>query len=393
MDNDLDARDAGRRPNPAVVAGLPKVVLHDHLDGGARPGTLIELAAEAGYPDLPAADPGELADWFLARARSGCRAHVAEALGHVRALTGTAAAVTRLAREAVADLAADNVVYAELRIAPELHLHGGLDPQQVVDAAVAGLRAGEAEAAEAGHPITARLIVSARRDGARTEEIARLVADNVPENADHPYVVAFDLCGPEEGNPPSAHRAAFDLLRRKLTASTVHAGEDAGVASIREAVIAGANRIGHGVRIYEDFAASLDGVELQFLSGHIRDLRIPLELCPTANLCSGVVDDISDHPFPLLDDLGFTCTVNTDKRLLYGTSMTREMMLLVDEFDYGYTELFQLTCNAIENAFIDLPTRERILDTRIYPEYLRLTDRDNDGEIDADEDLESLGGE
>ena len=155
--------------------------------------------------------------------------------------------------------------------------------------------------------------------------------------------------------------------------------------SVQAAVIAGANRIGHGPRVYEDLTSSMDGIELQALSGHIRNRCIPLELCPTLNVQSGLVDSMADHPFPLLDDLGFTCTVNTGHRLLGGTTMTRELMTLVEIFDYGYTELFQLTCNAIEAAFTDLPTRERILDTLIYPAYLELTDQDGDGEIDVDE--------
>lgn len=370
--------------DPDVVAGLPKVVLNDQLSGGLRPGTLIELSEDI-EGGLPTTDPGELAQWFVDSGDSACASHVEKAFSYTLGAMQTADAIARVAREAVEDLAGDNVVYAELRLAPELHLKGGLGLQDVVDAAVEGLSEGEEVAAEAGHDITARLILTALRGGDHSTDIARLVIDNLPDNADHDYVVAFDLGGPEDGGPAERHAEAIQLLRDNLAPLTIHAGEEAGVESVQAAVIAGANRIGHGPRVYEDLTSSMDGIELQALSGHIRNRCIPLELCPTLNVQSGLVDSMADHPFPLLDDLGFTCTVNTGHRLLGGTTMTRELMTLVEIFDYGYTELFQLTCNAIEAAFTDLPTRERILDTLIYPAYLELTDQDGDGEIDVDE--------
>ncbi|WP_295623725.1 adenosine deaminase [uncultured Corynebacterium sp.] len=375
-----------------VVADLPKVVLNDHLAGGLRPATLVELAETAGYEGLPTSDADELARWFVEAGNARNMNTYREALDHPTAVMQTAEAITRVAAEAVEDLAGDHVVYAELRMAPERHLEGGLSMQDVVDAAVEGLSLGEATASEAGHDITARLILSAMRDGDSSADVARLVIDNLPDNSDHDYVVAFDLAGPEGGNLPQAHAEALNLLHLNLAPFTVHAGEGGGLESVQAAVVAGAHRIGHGPRIFEDFTSSMDGIELQRLSGHIRNRCIPLELCPTSNVQTGVVDGIADHPFPLLDDLGFTCTVNTGSRLLGGTTMTREMMILVDVFDYGYTELFQLTCNAIEAAFTDLPTRERILDTLIYPAYLTLTDKDGDGEIDRCEEEEMTIG-
>ncbi|MFD5867983.1 adenosine deaminase [Corynebacterium sp. NPDC060344] len=381
-----------RQVEADVVADLPKVVLHDHLTGGMRPSTLIELAASAGYGGLPSDDAEEVARWFVEAGNAGNVAGHLEALAHTTAVTQTAESLTRIAREAVEDLAGDRVVYAELRIAPELHVDGGLSMQEVVDAVVDGLGQGEQAASEAGHDITSRLILSAMRDRDRSVEVAQLVIDNLPDNADHDYVVAFDLAGQEEGNSPAGHAEAFALLRDHLAPVTIHAGEGAGLDSVRAAVVAGANRIGHGPRVFEDLTSSMDGIELQRLSGHIRDRCIPLELCPTSNVQTGIVDAMADHPFPLLDDLGFTCTVNTGSRLLGGTTMTREMMILVEVFDYGYTELFQLTCNAIESAFADLPTRERILDTLIYPPYLELTDQDGDGEIDpCEEEQPTIG--
>ena len=317
----------------SVVADLPKVVLHDHLTGGMRPTTLVELADRAGYDALPSRDPEEVARWFVEAGNAGSLPAHLEAFAHTTAVTQTAESLTRIAREAVEDLAGDRVVYAELRIAPELHVDGGLSMQEVVDAVVEGLGQGEQAATEAGHDITARLILSAMRDRDRSVEVAQLLVDNLPDNSDHDYVVAFDLAGPEEGNSPDKHAAAFALLRDNLAPVTIHAGEGAGLESVRAAVVAGANRIGHGPRVFEDLTSSMDGIELRLLSGHIRDRCIPLALCPTSNVQTGIVDAMADHPFPLLDDLGFTCTVNTGSRLLGGTTMTREMMLLVDVFD------------------------------------------------------------
>ncbi|MEJ5919164.1 MULTISPECIES: adenosine deaminase [unclassified Corynebacterium] len=371
-----------------VVASLPKVLLHEHLDGGLRPQTVVDLARECGYTDLPTTDAEELGAWFVEAGNAGSLPKYLSAFGHTCGVMQTADALARVAREAVEDLAADNVVYAELRMAPENHLEKGLTLQEVIDAVVEGLIEGEAAAYAAGKEITARLIICAMRQENTSKEIAQLTIDNHGSNSEHDYVVGFDIAGPENGFPPSNHAEAFAMLRENLVPFTIHAGEDAGVDSLREAVVLGASRLGHGVRTCEDFTASMEGIELQDVARFIRDQRILLEMCPTSNVQTGVVDNIADHPFTLLDDYGFTCTVNTDNRLLGGITMTDEMMVLVDTFDYGYTELFDLTCNAINHAFADLPTRERIMDTLIYPPYLALTDQDGDGEVDPDETLE-----
>ena len=366
-----------------VVATLPKVVLHDHLDGGLRPTTIIELAADCGYTGLPTTDANELAQWFVEAANSGSLPKYLGTFAHTTAVMQTKDALVRVTREAIEDLADDAVVYAELRFAPEQHTAAGLTMREVVEAVIEGCREGEATAARASKDITAKLLLCGMRHSNKTEEVATLTADAVADWDLDNYVVGFDIAGAEDGFPPNNHAEAFATLRERLVPFTVHAGEAAGVDSIREAVQLGAARIGHGARLYEDFSASDLCIELNQLSGYIRDRRIPLELCPTSNVQTGVCEDIADHPFPLLFDLGFTCTVNTDNRLVSGTTMTREMMLLVDTFDYGYPELFQLTANAIDNAFADLPTRERIMDTVIYPAYMALADSDGDGEVDS----------
>lgn len=375
----------------AMVTPLPKVVLHEHLDGGLRPNTVVELAQQCGYSDkLPTTDSDELGKWFYEAGDSGSLVTYLSAFAHTCAVMQTAEALTRVAREAVEDLAADNVVYAELRFAPENHLEQGLSMQQVIDAVVEGLAAGEVAATQAGKDITARLLVCAMRQNDHATEVAQLTIDNFGSNSDHNYVVGFDIAGPENGFPPSNHAEAFALLRENLVPITIHAGEDAGVDSLKDAVVQGAARLGHGVRVFEDFTADLDGIVLQDVSTFIRDRRIPLEICPTSNLQTGVVDDLADHPFPLLDELGFTCTVNTDNRLLGNTSMSKECAVLMTEFGYGYSELFDLTVNAINNSFADLPTRERIMNTVIYPAYLELTSEngDSDGDGEAEDTLQ-----
>lgn len=361
-----------------VVASLPKVLLHDHLDGGLRPQTVIELAADCGYTDqLPTTDVDELEQWFIDTGNSGSLPSYLTAFAHTCAVMQTAESLTRVAREAVEDLADDNVVYAELRLAPENHLEKGLDMQAVVDALVEGLAQGEAHAAAAGRDITARLLICAMRQNDNSKDVAQLVIDNYGERSGG-YVVGFDIAGPENDFPPANHAEAFTMLRENLIPVTIHAGEDAGVESLRDAVVQGAMRLGHGVRVYEDFGASLDGIECQSVAAAIRDRQLPLEICPTSNVQTGVCDSVADHPFPLLDDMRFACTVNTDNRLIGATSMTRECMELVENFGYGYSELFELTCNALNNAFADLPTRERIMDNIIYPAYLQLIDGDDE---------------
>ena len=375
-----------------VVASLPKVLLHDHLDGGLRPQTVIDLAADCGYTDqLPTTDVDELEKWFIDTGNSGSLPSYLTAFAHTCAVMQTAESLTRVAREAVEDLAADNVVYAELRLAPENHLEKGLDMQAVIDALVEGLAQGEAHAAAEGKHITARLLVCAMRQNDNSKEVAQLVIDNYGKNSDG-YVVGFDIAGPENGFPPANHAEAFTMLRENLIPVTIHAGEDAGVDSLQDAVVQGARRLGHGVRIYEDFGASLEGIECQEVASAIRDRQIPLEICPTSNVQTGVCDSVADHPFSLLDDMSFACTVNTDNRLIGATSMTRECMELVENFGYGYSELFELTSNALNNAFVDLPTREHIMDTIIYPAYLQHIDN-SDEDIETDVNGAGFGAE
>ncbi|APT84134.1 adenosine deaminase [Corynebacterium aquilae DSM 44791] len=356
-----------------IVHALPKVVLHDHLDGGLRAATIVELAQDCGYQGLPTMDAEELSAWFVQAANSGSLPSYLECFAHTCAVMQTADALRRVAREAVEDLAADNVVYAELRFAPEQHQEQGLSLQQVVDAVVAGVKEGETAAADAGRPIAARIILCGMRHADRTKEIAQLTIDNFgAESPAEGYVVAFDIAGAEVGFPATNHAEAFELLRKHFVPFTIHAGEAAGCDSLAGAVHCGASRLGHGARLYEDFSASIDGIDPGVMSAYVRDRRLALELCPTSNTQTGVVDDIADHPLPLLHSLGFAVTVNTDNRLLGDTDMTGEMMVLVDTFDYDLGALYTLTLNAMAQAFIPELEREDIVRGVIEPTFTRI---------------------
>lgn len=361
--------------DPEIVRTLPKVVLHDHLDGGLRPQTIIDIAAETGYDGLPTTDADELETWFFDAANSGDLPTYLTTFDHTTAVMQTRDSLVRVTKEAVEDLAADGVCYAELRYAPEQHLTKGLTLQEVVEATVQGVKEGERAAAAAGRRIHARLLLCAMRHADRALEIARLLVDNYGEHTPgEGYVVGFDIAGAEDGFPPSNHVAAFDLLRQNLIPVTVHAGEAAGVESIADGLRQGAVRIGHGVRIYEDIEAEMSGLQLGKVARFVRDRRIPLEICPTSNTQTGICETVGDHPFNLLYELGFTCTVNTDNRLVSGCTMTGEMVKLAEAFDLEYWQLLELTTNALETAFCDQPLRESLEREVIYPGYAELGD-------------------
>ncbi|MFW2513927.1 adenosine deaminase [Demequina sp. SO4-13] len=333
------------------IVSLPKVLLHDHLDGGLRPSTLIELAAEIDH-ELPSTDPDELATIFVNNANSGDLVRYLEAFAHTTAVMQTEDNLRRVAREAVIDLAADGVIYAELRYAPEQHVAGGLELQQVVEAVQAGIQEGVGEAAEAGRTIRAGALLDAMRHLDRSDEIAALAIVNRDR-----CCVGFDIAGPEAGFPASNHAAAFTALRAAHMPVTIHAGEAAGADSVDDALFQGARRIGHGARIHEDIEGfGTDEPELGLIARHALDQQIPLELCPTSNLHTAAATSIEDHPIHSLRDLGFAVTINTDNRLVSGVSMSGEFAALVEA---GWTkdDLLEATLSAAWGAF--LPYEER----------------------------------
>ncbi len=357
-------------PTRELIRRAPKVLLHDHLDGGLRPATVIELAAEADH-ELPASDAESLGRWFVEAADSGSLERYLETFDHTVAVMQTADALTRVARECVEDLAADGVVYAEVRYAPEQHLEGGLSLEGVVAAVQRGLDEGQAAAGRlngAGEGIVARQLLTAMRHQANSREIAELVVKHRDDG-----VVGFDIAGAEAGYPPTRHLHAFEYLQRENAHFTIHAGEGFGLPSIWEAIQwCGADRLGHGVRIVDDITMADGPPRLGRLAAYVRDKRIPLELCPHSNVQTGAAASIADHPIGMLAGLRFRVTVNTDNRLMSGTSMTHEMAALVDAFGWDLTDLRWVTINAMKSAFVHFDERLRIIDEVIKPGYAAL---------------------
>jgi adenosine deaminase len=352
-------------PGLADIVNAPKALLHDHLDGGLRPATIVELAAQIGHP-LPETDPEALGRWFVAAADSGSLERYLQTFGHTVAVMQTEESLRRVAAECALDLALDGVVYAEVRYAPEQHLEGGLTLPEVVEAVLAGFREGTARAAEQGRTIRVGCLLTAMRHAARSMEIAELAVTYRDAG-----VVGFDIAGAEAGYPPTRHIDAFEYLQRENFHFTIHAGEAFGLPSIWQAIQwCGADRLGHGVRIVDDISVP-DG-RLGRLASYVRDKRIPLELCPSSNVQTGAAISIAQHPIGLLRDLRFRVTVNTDNRLMSGTSMSREMALLVEAFGYGWAELQWFTINAMKSAFIPFDERLAIINDMIKPAYAKL---------------------
>jgi len=364
----LDAGTSSPVPSDLILRA-PKVLLHDHLDGGLRPATIIDLAAQTGYGLLPSTQPDELADWFLTAANSGSLELYLQTFAHTVAVMQTPEAIRRVARECAIDLAADGVVYAEVRFAPELHCEHGMDLHAVVDETLAGFAEGQSESAASGHPIRIGVLLTAIRSAAKSSEIAKLAVEYRDRG-----VVGFDIAGAEAGFPPTRHLDAFEYLRRENAHFTIHAGEAFGLPSIWEAIQwCGADRLGHGVRIVDDITTGADGHPvLGRLAAYVRDMRIPLEMCPSSNVQTGAAASIAEHPIGLLRRLGFRVTVNTDNRLMSGTSMSREMDLLSNAFGYGLNDLQWFTVNAMKSAFIPFDERLSIINERIKPGYAAL---------------------
>ena len=356
-------------PTVDQIRRAPKVLLHDHLDGGLRPGTIVELARENGYDNLPETDADKLGIWFREAADSGSLERYLETFAHTCAVMQTRDALFRVAAECAEDLAEDGVVYAEIRYAPEQHLESGLSLEEVVEAVNDGFREGEKRAKENGHRIRVGALLTAMRHAARALEIAEL-ANRYRDSG----VVGFDIAGAEAGFPPTRHLDAFEYLKRENNHFTIHAGEAFGLPSIWQALQwCGADRLGHGVRIIDDIEVADDGsVQLGRLAAYVRDMRIPLEMCPTSNLQTGAATSYAEHPFGLLRKLQFRVTVNTDNRLMSGTSMSREFEHLIGAFGYTLDDMLWTTVNAMKSAFIPFDERLAMISDVIKPGYAEL---------------------
>ena len=346
-----------------LIRRAPKALLHDHLDGGLRAETVIELADEYGYTSLPSHDAAELKSWFNRGAKRNDLVLYLETFAHTCGVMQHRDAIERVAYECAVDLAADGAVYAEVRFAPELHTEAGLSLDEVVQAVVDGFTRGSA-----GTDLTIYAILCAMRTAARSLAIAELAVSWRDRG-----VVGFDIAGAEAGYPPTRHLDAFQYVQRENFHATIHAGEAFGLPSIWEAVQwCGGERLGHGVRIVEDITGRPGDESLGRLAAYVRDRRIPLELCPTSNVGTGVCASISDHPIGMLRRLRFRVTVNTDNRLMSDTSMSKEMIQLNEAFGWGLEDFEWLTINAMKSAFAPFPERLRIINGLVKPRYALL---------------------
>ncbi len=348
------------------IRTLPKVSLHDHLDGGLRPQTIVELADAIGL-ELPTTDAAELGAWFAQKSDSGSLVEYLKTFDITTAVMQTREGLARVAREFVQDLGADGVIYGEIRWAPEQHVSAGLSLDETVEAVQEGLEEGVSDVRATGASIRVGQLVSAMRHADRGLEIAELAVRHRGNG-----VVGFDIAGAEDGFPAGKLRAAFDYLAEHYFPTTVHAGEAAGIESIRGALFDGrALRLGHGVRIAEDIVFEREDAEnsyvtLGLVAQWVKDREIALELSPSSNVQTKAFaqwgDELVDHPFDLLYQLGFRVTVNTDNRLMSNTSLSRELALLSEAFGYDATDLEVFQLNAAAAAFLTLEEREDLAD-------------------------------
>ena len=332
---------------------LPKVLLHDHLDGGLRPETIIEIADEIGYQGLPTNSITGLAEWFANACDSGSLERYLETFEHTIAVMQREQDIVRVAKEAVIDLANDGVIYAEIRVAPEHFTKRGLTMQEVTEAMLEGYRLGEAESG-----LKVNTILCGMRQLEKSQEVAELVVKYRDKG-----VVSFDIAGPEKGFAPTLQKETFDYLKRNEIPFTIHAGEADGPESINQAInICGETRIGHGVRIVEDLP---DGK----IAAKVLDRQIHLEVCPSSNLQTGITDTYTTHPIAYLYELGFNVGINTDNRLMSHTSMSHEFKEMEAAFGWGLNEFEEITLSAMNAAFI--PDKSEYL-KRIGAAYDRL---------------------
>ncbi len=376
-----------------LLRAAPKVLLHDHLDGGLRPATIVELARELGYDGLPTTDAAQLAQWFRASAAAGSLPLYLRGFAHTIAVMQTPEAIERVAYECGEDLARDGVVYAEIRYAPVFSTGRGMNLEQVVRSVERGFAR-----AESRHRIVLRQIIAAMRDRTDSLEMAELAIAYRERG-----VVGFDIAGEEAGHPPKAHLEAFQLCRRENFSITIHAGEAFGPASIWQALqYCGAHRIGHGVRLVEDMAIAEDVwaprsgaaegseaervssegglrptertrvVKLGGLAAYVRDKRIPLELCPSSNVDTGAVASLADHPIRHFLAQSFRVTVNTDNRLMSGVTLSEEFHRLARAFGLGLADVEKLTINAMKSAFVGYDERLAVIYGRIKPGFQKL---------------------
>ncbi|MGQ9806876.1 MAG: adenosine deaminase [Chlorobiales bacterium] len=345
------------------LRAMPKVLLHEHLDGSVRPATVIELAKEQGYTKLPTTDAHDLAKWFFRGANKGSLAEYLEGFAHTCAVMQTPDALERVAYELVEDMKNDGVCYVEVRFAPVFHTEKGLHWEEIVRSVLRGLERGEK-----AFGVKARLIICAMRhlDGQHSEDMANLAVDFRDRG-----VVGFDLAGEEGGYPPKKHIEAFHFCQRANFNITIHAGEGFGKESIWQAIQwCGAHRIGHATRLIDDMAV-LNGevIKMNSLSQYVLDKRIPLEICLSSNIHTGAAKSFAEHPFGIFYKNKFRVTLNTDNRLMSDTSMTKEYKIAHEFFGLSIDDLERISINTMKSAFITYSERVEVIYNTIKPQF------------------------
>lgn len=343
------------------VQSLPKVLLHEHLDGGLRPLTVIELAQDHQYRELPTTDPDDLAAWFHRGAQRGNLTEYLEGFHHTTAVMQTPDSLERIAYEFLEDMFHDGVVYAEVRFAPVYHTKAGLTQDEVVQAVVRGLERGRRD-----FGVAWGLILCAMRHMQCSLEAAELAIRHRGIG-----VVGFDLAGGEDGFPPKKHIDAFHAIQRANFHITIHAGEAYGLQSIWQALqFCGADRLGHATRLRDDTEVLPDGsLKLGSLARYVLDRRVPLEMCLLSNLHTGACSRLEEHPFGPFFRQGFRVCLNTDDRLMSDTSMTKETALATILFELSLADLEKLSINAMKSAFAPFEKRLEIIYQQIKPGF------------------------
>jgi adenosine deaminase len=347
-----------------MLKSLPKVLLHEHLDGVLRPGTIIELAKDINYLELPNGNAEELGRWFFQGANQGSLPKYLEGFAHTIAVMQTEEALERVAYEQAEDLSQDGVVYFETRFAPVFHTRKGLSHQQIVSAVLKGLERGRKD-----FGIASGLIICAMRNMDVSLEMAELAVDFRERG-----VVGFDLAGEEGGYPPKKHVDAFHYIQRQNFNITIHAGEGFGKESIWQAIqYCGAHRIGHGTRLIDDIAVA-DGkaVKLGDLAQYVLDKRIPLEICLISNVHTGAARTLAEHPFKILYQEKFRVTLNTDNRLMSDTTMTKEFEAAATTFGLTVNDFEIITINAMKSAFLPYDQRCHFIYSVLKPRYAKI---------------------
>jgi adenosine deaminase len=350
-----------------LLRTLPKVLLHDHLDGGLRPSTIIELSRDIGYKGLPTQDAGELAEWFHRGAQRGSLPLFLEGFVHTAAVMQTEEALERISYEMMEDMYNDGVVYVETRFSPVFHTEKGLHWDDVVNAVLRGLQRGKKD-----FGVEYGIILCAMRNMKLSQEMAELAVDYRERG-----VVGFDLAGEEGGFPPKKHVDAFHYIQRENFSITIHAGEAFGKESIWQAIQwCGAHRIGHATRLIEDIGMDPHEpgriVKMGYLAQYVLDKRIPLEICLTSNVDTGAVPSIEQHPFGVYWKYKYRVTLNTDDRLMSDTTMTKEFKIANQVFGLSIEDFEKLTINAMKSAFIPYNRRIRMIYDVIKPGYAKV---------------------